>query len=296
MAGNFPEAWESRVRQLLSTTHTADFLDGIEELNAQLSVDPITDQNTIHVPLETFTPDVLLNNTTYPIDVQNHSDGTKTVNLDKYQTKATKITEDQALGASYDKIDATGKRHVKAINITKFKKAIHAIAPATNTTATPCVSVPAAFTAEDVYKAIVTLKGKFDDAEVPEDGRRLVLCTDHANALLTSKDYAAALFADKNSGRVSGMLAGFKVYSYVGNPYYTTSGVKNAWGATPGGTDKKATIAFYEDNIGKKTGILKQYYDAPNTTNQAHQVNYRHYFVVLPIKNEAIGAIYTAAT
>jgi len=293
MAGNFPEAWQARVRELLGNTHQADFLDGIEELEAQVQVDQHTDQNTIHIPLETFTPDVLLNNTTYPIDVQAHSDGTKTVNLDKYQTKATKITEDQAMGASYDKIDVTGKRHVKAINTVKYKKAIHALAPASNTATTPVVGVAATLTAEQVYNAIVVLKGKFDDAEVPEDGRRLVLCTDHANALLTSEKYAAALYADKQSGKVSGMLAGFKIYSYVGNPYYTTAGVKGAWGATPGGTDKRASIAFYEDNVGKKTGILKQYYDAPNTTNQAHQVNYRHYFITLPIKQEAIGAIYT---
>lgn len=295
MAGNFPEAWQGRVRELLSTTHTADFLDGIPELEAQIMVDPLTDENTIHIPLETFTPDVLLNNTTYPIDVQNHADGTKTVNLDKYQTKATKITEDQALGASYDKIDSATKGHVKAINRTKFKKAIHALAPASDTDATPCVALPATYTAEDVYKAIVALKGKFDDMEVPEDDRRLVLSSDHANALLTSEKYAAALFADKKSGRVSGLLAGFKVYSFVGNPYYTTAGVKLAWGATPGATDKKASVAFYEDNVGKKTGILKQYYDKPNTTTQAHQLNYRHYFITLPIKNEAIGAIYTGA-
>lgn len=295
MAGNFPEAWQSRVRQKLSTSHTADFLDGIPELDAAVMVDPITDNNTIHIPLETFTPDVLLNNTTYPIDVQDHGDGTKTVNLDKYQTKATKISEDAALGASYDKIDSATGGHIKAINRTKYKKAIHALAPASNATATPCVALPATYTAEDVYKAIVNLKGKFDEMEVPEDGRRLVLCSDHANVLLTSEKYAAALFADKNSGRVAGILAGFKVYSYVANPYYTTAGVKLAWAAIPGATDKKASIAFYEDNVGKKTGVLKQYYDKPTTTNQAHLLNYRHYFITLPIRNEAIGTIYTGA-
>lgn len=293
MAGNFPEAWQSRVRQLLSTSHTADFLDGIPELEAEIMVDPITDQNTIHIPLETFTPDVLLNNTTYPIDVQEHADGSKTVNLDKYQTKATKISEDAALGASYNKIDSASNGHVKAINRTKYKKAIHALAPASNTATTPLVAVVPNATAEQVYSAMVALKGKLDDAEVPEDGRRIVLCSDHANALLTSEKYAGALFADKNSGRVSGILAGFRVYGYVGNPYYTTAGTKLAWGASPGPTDRKASVAFYEDNVGKKTGILKLYYDAPTTTNQAHLLNYRHYFITLPIRNEAIGAIYT---
>ncbi|WP_164126106.1 phage major capsid protein [Sphingobacterium luzhongxinii] len=295
MAQNFPEAWQGRVKELLSTTHQADFLDGIPELEANVMVDPITDQNTIHVPLETFTVDTLFNNSTYPIDVQVHSDGTKTINLDKIQTKRTKISEDAALGASYDKIDSATRGHVKSINRDKFKKAIHALAPSADSAKTPLIALPAAYTAEDVYKAIIALKGKFDDMEVPEEGRRLVLSSDHANALLTSKEYAAALYADKNSGKIAGTLGGFKVYSYVGNPHFTTAGVKVAFKAVPGATDKKATVAFYDDNVGKKTGILKQYYDKPDTANQAHFINYRHYYIVLPIKDEAIGAIYTGA-
>lgn len=295
MPQNFPEAWQGRVRQLLSTSHKADFLDGIEELDVVIMIDPLTDQNSIHVPLETFTPDVLVNNTTYPIDIQEHTDGSKVINLDKFQTKSTRISEDAALGASYNKIDSAAGGHVKAINRTKFKKAIHALAPAADTISTPVVTIPANATAEQVYNAIVALKGKFDDLEVPEEGRRLVLAPDHANVLLTSEKYAAALYADKNSGKISGILAGFKTYSYVGNPHYTAAGAKLAYGAVPGPTDKKASIAFYEDNVGKKTGILKQYYDKPDTTGQAHRLNYRHYFIVLPIRLEAIGAIVTGA-
>ena len=295
MPQNFPEAWQSRVRQLMSTSHNADFLDGIEELDAPIMVDPITDQNTIHVPLETFTPEVLINNTTYPIDIQEHADGTKTVNLDKFQTKATRISEDAALGASYPKIDSAAGGHVKVINRTKYKKAIHALAPSANSATTPVVIISANLTAEVVYNGMVALKGKLDDLEVPEEGRRLVLCSDHANALLTSDKYAGALFADKNSGKVKGVLAGFKIYGYVANPTYTTAGVKLAFGAVPGPTDKKASVAFYEENVGKKTGILKQYYDKPTTTAQAHFLNYRHYFITLPLRNEAIGSLVTGA-
>jgi len=295
MAQNFPEAWQSRVREQLSTAHQADFLDGIPELDAAIMVDPLTDNNTIHVPIETFTVDVLVNNITYPLEVQDHTDGSKTINLDKFQTKPTRISEDAALGASYNKIDSATKGHVRAINRDKFKKAIHALAPSSDTASTPLIKLPAAYTAEDVYNAIVTLKGKFDKMEVPSDGRRLVLATDHYNKLLTSKEYAAALYADKNTGIVSGFLAGFKIYQYVANPYFTTAGVKLAYKAIPGATDQQATVAYHDENVGKKTGILKQYYDLPTTTQQAHYIAYRHYFIVLPIKQEAIGAIYTGA-
>jgi len=292
---NFPEMWDSRERKLLSTSHVAPFLDGIPELDVEVMVDPITDNNTIHVPLETFTPQVLLNNTTYPLTIEEHADGSKTINLDKLQTLPTRISEDAALGASYNKIDSASAGHIKQMNRTKYKKAIHAIAPASNTTKTPVIILPADYTPDDVYKAIVALKSAFDKMEVPEDGRRLVLASDMYNKLLEDRERFGNLLVDHQTGKVNRTIAGFDVYTYVSNPYYSEAGVKAAWGATPGATDHQATVAFFVDNIGKKTGILKRYYDEPNTTTQAHLLNYRHYYIALPLRNEAIGAIVQGA-
>ncbi|WP_017258403.1 hypothetical protein [Pedobacter arcticus] len=294
MAGNFPEVWKRRVKEKLSTDHVAKFLDGIDELEGPVNVDPITDKNTINIPLETFTPGVLLNNTTYPIDVEDHTDGSKTINLDKIQTKATRIAEDAALGAAYDKIDSATKGHIKVINRTKYKKAIHAIAPASNSASTPVILLPANYTSDHVYQALVTLKGKFDDAQVDEDGRRIVLSSRQYNKLLEDRNRFGDVLVDHATGKVNKLIAGFEVYTYIANPFYTSAGVKLAWGAVPT-TEQQASVAFQVDNIGKKTGILKQYYDMPTTTGQAHLINYRHYFIALPIKNEAIGAIVEGA-
>ena len=290
MPQNFPEAWQRRVREKLSTAHEAPFLADIPELEEDIV--EIGEENLIHVPIETFAPDVLINNTTYPIDVQEFEDGTKSISLDKFQTKATRVREDAAIGASYPKIDSATRGHVKQISRSKFKKAVHAIAPASNSATTPVLVLPADYTAEDVYKALVSMKGKLDKMEVPADGRRAVLATDHYNALLLSDKRHITKVTDIATGKIYNMVAGFQIFDYVANPYYNNAGAKLAYGATPIGTDKQASIFFWIDNIGKKTGMTKQYYDAPDTTNQAHRVNYRHYYICLPIKNEAIGAIY----
>ncbi|RQO78107.1 hypothetical protein DBR40_09155 [Pedobacter sp. KBW01] len=289
MPQNFPEAWNGRVRQLLSTAHEAPFLADIPELEADIT--EIGEENVIHVALETFAPDVLINNTTYPIEVQEFEDGTKLVTLDKFQTKATRISEDAAIGASYPKIDNATRGHVRQISRSKYKKAMHAIAPATNTNATPILTLPDNYTPEDVYKLLVTMKGKFDDMEVPEDGRRAVLATDHYNALLLSDKRNITKLTDPVTGKITYMIAGFEVFQYVANPYYTAAGAKLPFGSTPGGTDKKASVFYWLDNIGKKTGLTRQYYDKPDTTNQAHRVNYRHYYICLPLQNQAIGAM-----
>ena len=89
------------------------------------------EENIIHIPTTEFNPEVLINNQTYPIAVESFTDDTVIVKLDKYQTKATKVTDDQIIGASYDKIDAVTKSHTNSINAKKYKKALHALAPDT---------------------------------------------------------------------------------------------------------------------------------------------------------------------
>src|SRR5690606_4124274 len=101
MPENFPEAWESTVNELLTTQDQAPILDGIDELDSP--VVQMGEENIIHIPIETFEPDVLINNSTYPIDVQEYDDDTKTITLDKFQTKATGVSDDARIGAVYDK-------------------------------------------------------------------------------------------------------------------------------------------------------------------------------------------------
>lgn len=294
MPANFPEVWSSRVIQLLTTQNVAPWLDGIPELDTdviEVGSGSAGETNLIHLPIETFQPEVLLNNTTYPIAVQDFTDSEVIIKLDKYQTKATSLSDDQIIGASYARIDSATRGHVVQINKTKYRKAIHAQAPAADSATTPVVKL--ADNANDVYKAIVALKGKFDDAEVPEEGRRLVLSTNHYNALLDKESRFANLLANINTGTVAPVIAGFEIYSYVGNPKYTTAGAKVAFGAIPGGTDVTASVAFHKDNVAKKTGMTKQYFQPANIDpkNQTNLINYRHYFIALPAKNEMIGAI-----
>lgn len=294
MPANFPEAWSARVIKLITTLNVAPWLDGIAELDTEVievGSGAASESNIIHIPVENFTPDVLVNNTTYPIALQAFTDTEATVQLDKYQTKVTTLSDDQIIGASYQRIDSATRGHVVQINSKKYRKAIHAIAPSANTSNTPVVKL--ADFGLDVYKAIVALKDKFDKAEVPMDGRRLVLCPDHYNALLNDRERFGNVLQNMNSGQVAPNIAGFEIYQYVGTPTYSAAGTKNAWNAIPDVGDVPASIAFWKENIVKKTGLTKQYFSqaSGDPENQTNKLNYRHYFIALPAKSEAIGAI-----
>ena len=288
MAMNFPEIWERRVHQTLSQGGTADFLDGVQELDGDVT--QMGEQNVIHIPTTEFEPEVLINNSAYPLAIENYTDEEVVVKLDKYQTKPTKVTDDQTIGASYDKIDTVTRSHTNKINARKYKKALHTIAPDRNTAATPVLSLAGT---ECTYNDIVALKDKCDKAGWPSIGRRLVLCFDHYNALLKDRERFGDQLINYRQGQVSPVIAGFEIKTYEQHPYYSSAGQKIAFDQVPTSSDKPASVAFVVNAVRKKTGLTKQYYseEKRDTLNQANLLNYRHYFIALPLQKKYIAAL-----
>lgn len=287
MPKNFPEIWEGRVRHNLEKGATADFLDGVAELDGD--VQQMGEKNLIHIPTSQFNAEVLINNKTYPIAVQEYSDDEVVISLDKYQTKASKVTDDQIIGASYDKIDAVTKSHTNSINARKYKKALHALAPDENTATTPVLEISGA---ECSYEDLVALKDKCDELEWPEEGRRLVLCNKHWNALLKDRKNFGDQLINYRKGEVAPVIAGFEIKKYIANPHYSGT-TKKTFGEVPTSGDKPASVCFVVDNVVKKTGLTKQYFSeaANNPENQANLLNYRHYFIAVPVEKKYIAAL-----
>ena len=304
MPVNFAEVWLDRVINNLTTADQAPFLDGIAEMDvdvSQMGEGTITESNVINVPTSEFAPDILINNSTYPIALQAYTDDAVIIQLDKYQTKVVTLSDDQVLGASYDKIDNATRKTVQKLTAEKFGKAVHAIAPTSTTANTPVIAATGGATAEAapggrlrlVYEDLVTLKEAFDSIDgCPVEGRRLVLNANHYNDLLRDRKNFGDQLVNYKTGDVAPTIAGFEIFQYVNMPSYA-AGVKKAYGSVAGGTDKKASIAFVKDNIAKKTGNTKQYFTAAadNPTTQTNQLAYRHYFIAVPFQAKWIGAI-----
>lgn len=300
MAKNFPDIWIGRVEKNLINTNEAPWLDGIAEIPGEtimVGEGEDGEKCIIHIPTTDFEPDVLINNTTYPIALQEYTDDEAIVALDKYQTKVTTISDDAAMGAAYNKIDAATGTHTVSINSKKYEKAIHAIAPASNDIKTPVIKTSGDNDGEGRKmlrrKDIVMLKKAFDKAQVPMKGRRLVLCPDHIADLLLQDQVFAGQYYNYTTGKIANLL-GFELYEYVANPHFTAStGAKKSFGAVPAAGDYMASVAFYAPNVGKKTGRTKQYFSESkgDPENQTNKLNYRHYFIAIPKRKQYIGAI-----
>lgn len=291
LEGVYTEVWTGELVKQLRGGMTASWLDGVSDYSAAVN------NEVVHLVDVGGDPDVLINNTTYPIAAQELEDGDIALGLDKFQTKKTAVSDDQLFAISYDKMGSVIERHGDAITIAKFKKAAHALAPNSNTAKTPVVPT----SGEDdngrkkcTRKDIIALKRKLDALPVPTAGRRLVLCSDHVNDLLEDDQKFRDQYYNYTTGKIANMY-GFEVYEFENCPYFTKEGTKVPFKNSPSGTDHQASFCFYTKRVFRAQGSTKMYYrDAQtNPDYQQNEVNFRHYYIVLPKKMEAIGAIYS---
>ena len=256
-AGLFTEAWTGFMTKAFRTDP-----EGLGWYTKIRAFDQYVNNDVIHFVNIGGDPTVLVNNTSYPLEIEELEDGDKAVSLDKYQTKPTRITDDELYSLSYDKKATVIERHKEAIAEKKYSRAIHAISPTENTKATPVIlTTGEAADGRKILtrKDIVCLKRLFDKNKVPKAGRILVLCSDHIADLLENDQ-------------------------------------KFAYGAVPADTDMQASIAFSPLRMMKANGSVKTYASEAekNPTTQENLISFRTYSICLPLKNEAMGAIVSA--
>lgn len=295
-AGLYTEVWTGYLVKAMR-----DAAEKLGWYNQIKSFDQYAENDVIHLVHIGVDPTVLINNTTYPLQIETLEDADKAVSLDKYQTRPTVITDDELYALSYDKIASVIERHREALDETKYKKAIHAIAPGQNGVKTPVILTTGADSADGTRKVItrkdiIAMKKKFDDMKVPLSGRILVLCNDHVNDLLESDQKFADQYYNYTTGKISNMY-GFEIYEYNECPFYDTTTLKKvAYGESTTGK-QHASVAFYAPRMMKANGTTKTYMSEAKSDpqNQQNLVNFRTYSICLPMKDECIGAIVSDA-
>lgn len=298
-AGVYLEIWTGeQIKAFRTDVASLGWLNAIPSYDQYVRPGIGNEADIIHLVAVGADPEVLINNTTYPISIVALPDGSKAISLDKYQTTATPVTDDELYAITYDKMQSVIDRHRDAVNETKYARAIHALTPQSHTAATPVLKTTGAAAPEGgrlmlVRQDIITLKKAFDKMKVPVKGRILVLCPDHVADLLSNDQKFADQYYNYQSGKITN-LYGFDVYEYTACPHFTQVGAKVAYGGVPGATDTMASVAYYAPRMFKATGSTTTYPTPAEATMQQHLYNVRHYFVTLPKKAEAIGAIYSA--
>lgn len=289
--GIYADIWTGELVKSLREYMSGSWLDGISDQSS------IVNNDVIHLVDVGVDPEVLVNNTTYPIPLQALDDADIAISLDKFQTKVTPVTDDELYAISYEKIGRVKESHANAIADAKFAKAAHSLCAKQNSEKTPVLKTTGEADPETgrqmlTLKDIVNLKRALDKLKVPATNRRLVLCPDHVNdLLLTEQTFREQYNIDRNSG-VIGKLYGFDIYTYANTPLYTTAGIKKDLDATASSGEFQCSFAFYTPRVFKASGSTKVYtHEAGSDPEyQQNKISFRHYFIAMPKKEDA-GAV-----
>jgi hypothetical protein len=242
-----------------------------------------------------FDPDVLINNTTYPIAVKERTDTPLSFELDLFETENTKVSNPESIEFAYDKMESVIYGHRMALQTKTGLKAAHAYAPAEDTQYTPVIRTSGEDNGEGYKRLrvedILKLKRKFDILDIPVDKRFLVLDPRHTEDLILYDLKAFKDITDFVNGTPK-RFAGFNILEYTKNPTYNgTTGVKKSFGALPADTDVFCSFAFSGDEVMKADGSMKMYERKDDPELRATVVGFDKRFIALPIRNKGLGSI-----
>lgn len=258
--------------------------------------DAFVDNDKINLAEAGINPDVLINNTTYPIPIADRTDTAISIELDRFDTENTSIKFANLVELAYDKLKSVLFGHRQALRMSFMQKAAHAIAPAADSEFTPVLTTTGAddgsgykkMTFDDLLEA----QARLDQAEVPEEGRVILLSVKHRKHL---KAEDRALYKEMMSDKE---IYGFEIRKLADKrlPFYDTADdTKEAFGAVPAATAQVASVFFHKDEVCRAKGTVDMFYAEPEPRYRQHEIGFAMRGIVLPIRDKGIGSIYQAA-
>lgn len=256
------------------------------------------ENDILHIASAGIDPQVLINNTTYPINVVGREDSDNTAELDKFETENTLIRRPDAIEYSYNKVESVIQQHRATLRASVAKKAIHAFAPTKDTADTPVILTTGATVngrKRMSFEDLLTLKERFDDALIPLSERYIVLHPKHVTDLLLEDLKLFKELTDIKDGEPA-RFAGFGCYQFSFMPTYAEVEnvlTKIAFGETP--SDNFASVAFYAKEVMKADGEIYMYASYDDPKERGTVIGFDKRFIALPIRGKGIGAIVSAS-
>lgn len=290
-AGVYKEIWTGEMVKRFGTG-VATFLKGIKSYNH------LVENDVIHLIDIGSLPDVLVNNTSFPLTPQNLSEADIPIPLDKLETVPTAISAAELHGISYDKINVAHDLHREALEIKAGIRAAHAIAPDSHTANSPIVKTTGSNNGANFKQCrvedIIALKKLFDKLDMPKVGRVLVLSTDHVNDLLLTSQTFKDQYYNISNGATLTQLFGFEIHEFNATPVYNTGFTKIELGTTPAATDRSASVAYYNPYIWQARGSIQPYISLAknDVLNKRNLCSFDLYYKCRPkVLNYGVGAI-----
>ena len=253
------------------------------------------ENNTINLADCGVDPEVIWNNTTYPIPMTERSDSPIAIPLDYADTKNTVIRNARKVESAYDQMEVTLRQHRAALVQACAVKALHAYAPAASVAGKTKVLQATGAVKADGTKALtindlVDADAFLNSIDASTEGRILTLSLAHKADLAKEDKALYKAFLNWKSGDVLPLL-NFQLYQTSITATYTSGGVKKAIGAAAAAADSKATQFWLESEVMRADGDVDMFERLKDPEQRGDIVGFQKRFIAMPIRNKGLGVI-----
>ncbi len=277
MAGLQKEVWIADIKEKF-------YPDG-SFLNEATDMSAFVDNDKINLAEAGVDPAVLINNTTYPIAINERTDTPHEILLDVWDTENTRLRNAEMVELAYDKRASVVRGHQQSLFSKFAARALHSYAPSVHGANTPVLnrSAEATFKFED----IIDLQTAYNELDV--QGERILVLAPKHMASLAKQDLTLykALMAKPGE-----LLFSFKLYTSTTAPYYIkATGAKKAFGAAATSNDAQASVAWVKSEVMKAMGTVNMFYTLNDPGTRSDIIGFQMRGTALPMRNKFTGAI-----
>lgn len=253
--------------------------------------------NALNLAKAGMNPNVLINNTTYPIKTVQRVDEPIKVELDKFETENTLVRRPEVIQYSFQQLESVIMGHRNELRAKTAEKAAHAYSPDGDTAETPVLTTSGAIyngRKRLTFDDILGLKERFDAKEVPLEERYLVLHPSHVTDLISLDTKGFKDITDLVNGQPK-RFAGFGILQFSRMPLYDLSSLeKMPFGTVATADTGFCSFAFQANEVMKADGDVFMYSTENDPKERATIVGFDKRFIAVPIRNVGIGAIVSA--
>lgn len=255
-------------------------------------------QDTIKIPKSGAAPKVLIDNTNYPILKNRREDSHVIIQLNKFDTENTIVTEDELYALAYEKTSDVQMQHRETLEDTTAEYGLWGLAPQADSDADNLFVLVT--TGEDdgtgrkrlTSKNLRTLQAKMNKKGIDKNGRVLILCDDHVSDLLAEDKNFFTQYHNHTEGMISKKYYGFIVYEDSKTPQYNdTTLQKLPYGSVTVG--RPSSVVFHKNVTAKAAGSVKRFArmaeDDPE--NRQNTIGFQLYHIIVAYGIEGSAAI-----
>lgn len=261
-------------------------------LSYSKSLDAWVDNNKLNLQEAGVDPAVYIDNEQYPIPVAVRTDIPHEIILKRFDTENTVHINAIEIEESAEKRQSVIAGHQNSLRQKFARLAAFNWAPAENGEFTPVKASDGKTNARGhkslTYEKVMDMELAFDELEIPQEGRVLVLNPLHAMDLRLQDMEMYKAFYSENK------LFSFTVVRSSLNPKYNgTTGKKLPWNAAVSATDAPCSLFYYKDAVARARGTVDMYASLNDPGYRGDVIGFNMRGVATPVTGKYLGAVYS---